>query len=274
MRYLFNWLAVFGLYCLFLNPLQAAELAYYSFDTDFNDYSGNGQHGTATGPGATITNASGDFVFGGGAANFTAARDYIDIPNITRGSGNPYSVSFWAKDATAGSAGDGGMVIGQPDSTGFFIWLNGPGTDLRWRSTDNSANRQADFAFPVDDDGAWHHYTIVAGDYDLDSAIDDITLYRDGAFVGTDPNNLTGFIFDSIGEAYTTSINLDFIGQIDEVRIYDESLTAEQVNNLFQFNNVDGQVPEPTGLAAWLVVGLGALWVRKRPTSQKGSSQG
>lgn len=236
---------------------SASLLRYYSFDTNYNDSSGNNQHGVpldgnanSSTAGVSITTTPGEWKFGGGAANFTEERDWVSIPSFTFGSGSPYSISFWARDL-APASNTGGMVIGQADSNNFFIWLDTSAGGLRWRSSDSSANRVANFTFTRDDD--WHHYVVIAGDFeDANTTVDEIRLYRDGGLVGTAAGKLTGLTINAIGEAYTTSLNADFLGQIDEVRIFDEAISAEVVGNLYQFNSV---VPEPSAFVLCAIGG-------------------
>ena len=241
--------------------VSASVIAHYSFDADYTDSSGNANHGTLIDEGTIgnsgITNVAGQSVFGGGAVNFSAERDRVDIPTQIIGSGNPWSVSFWAKQD--GGQADG-MAIGQADNTVFFIWLNAS-SGLRWRGADSSTARQHDFT--TTKDNAWHHYVLVAEDADDDSSVDDITLYLDGSFVETANDKLTGFIFDDIGEAYSTAINFDFIGQIDEVWILNHSLEAGNVQLLY---NTNQPVPEPSALvlAAVGLVAVGGAGYRRR----------
>ncbi len=238
-------------------PAHAAVLAHYSFDTDYSDSSGNGRHGSLTDVGTTgnsgIVTTSGDHVFGGGAMNFSPDRDFIDIPEATFSSGSPYTIAFWARK-TAGDTGDRAqwdMVIGDRNNTNFFIALgdvNGP-TGLRWRSSSNATNRQADFAVARDYD--WHHYAIVASGTT-------ISLYLDGELFDTATDKLTGFTLNTIGEAYTTAANFHFHGQIDEVWVFDEALDAGAVSNLHAFNSV---IPEPSVI---LISATGLLTLLRR----------
>lgn len=253
---------------LICSELQAAVVAHYSFDTDFTDSSGNGYHGTAFDgnsdsdtAGATITNTAGEFVFGGGAASFTAERDWIDIPLQAFADGEAYSVSFWARDLAHGTSALGGMVIGQPGNSSSFIWIDSAAGGLRWRSLSDAANHQADFSFG--NDGAWHHYVVIAGDFaDADSVVDEIRLYRDNVLIGTDDGNVTTFNFDAIGEAFHTNNDLDFEGQIDEVWIFDEAIDEDMINRLYSNNLVPEQ--DTYQLLGFGLLSLGLLWWRRR----------
>ena len=224
-------------------PLHAAVFAHYTFDTDYSDSSGNDRNGTLTDVGTVgnsgIVSTAGSYAFGGGAVSFSAERDYVGVPLASFASGTPYTFSFWARKTSGdtGQAADYDMVIGDRGSSNFFIALNDQtGTGLRWRSSSNTTDRQADFT--TTKDYLWHQYAIVASGTT-------ISLYMDGAFVASDLNNLTGFQWDTIGEAYPNSNDFDFNGQIDEMWIFNEALDATAVSNLYTYNST---VPEPSSL--------------------------
>lgn len=228
----------------FLCPLSATAgvYAHYPFDSGYNDSSGNARNGTLTDVGTPgnsgITTTSGSYRFGGGAMNFSSDRDYLAIPSKTFGPGVAYSIAFWAKKA-AGDTGESSqfdMVAGKRDDSGYFIALtdttgSGGRVGLRWRSTDNSTARQADFA--TADDTRWHHYAITV------SASGTVTLYVDGSLSATAAGKLTDFTIDTIGAAYTSGSDFDFHGQIDEMWIFDETLTAAKVAGLYSANDPD-----------------------------------
>ncbi|MCW1886341.1 hypothetical protein OKA04_16505 [Luteolibacter flavescens] len=222
-------------------PATAGVWAHYSFDTSFDDVSGNNRHGTLTDNGTLgnsgIISTPGDFKFGNGAMNFHADRDFIAIPSKTFGSGLSYTVAFWARKSPGdtGGASQWDMVIGQRDNANHFIGLNdASGTGMRWRGSSNAADREANFGVPLDYD--WHHYAIVAYG-------STITLYLDGQFFGTVGGKQTGFIIDTIGEAYTAAADYDFNGQIDEVWIFEDALGPDKISSLYLSNDPDAGGP-------------------------------
>ncbi|MBI1367962.1 MAG: hypothetical protein GC162_04840 [Planctomycetes bacterium] len=236
---------------------SAGVYAYYSFDNDYTDGSTNHHTGVPTDgnansntTGVNITHTAGEFMFGGGAANFST--DYLSITSHTFNSGSPYTIAFWARDlAPAGNSG--GMVIGQPGNSTFFIWLDSSiagGGGLRWRSNSTSAtDRNADFNFTNDTN--WHHYAVIASGTNL-------SVYRDAGLVATATGKSTGFIMAAIGQAYNNNA-LNFNGQIDEMWILDEAIAPSQVNSLFLTNVVPAPAALPAGLAL-----MGLLISRRR----------
>lgn len=103
------------------------------------------------------------------------------------------------------------------------------------------------------DDKSWHH---VAGVYDGSA----VHLYVDGLKANPYSSPLTGKIADykhhiCIGSAWTgascgaTSVD-NFYGYIDDVRIYDRALTAEEVKELFSPTPVATLPPAPESTPA------------------------
>ncbi len=212
-------------------------LSHFTFDADSNNRStrecpvrlAGSLGGGKPSSDCRITHTAGDCVFGGGAVEFGAAPDFVDIPNCGFAHGRPWSVAFWAKMRSLGKEG---MVIGQRNTTSHFIHLsNNPGRELRWRGDKNS---QADFHFEMDTN--WHHYVLIAHDADNDGKVNDLTLYRDGQTIGTVVDRSTGFLICEIGHAYDITLNLDFNGQIDEVWIFGRALGRNAVQALYRDN--------------------------------------
>ena len=224
-------------------PATAGVYAHYSFDSSYADSSGNSRNGTLTDVGtignSAITSTPGNFKFGGGAMNFSADRDYVAIPSKTFSSGVAYSFAFWAKKAPGdtGESSQFDMVMGQRDVTGHFIALNdATGSNgrngFRWRGNDSTTARQADFS--TANDTNWHHYAVTASGTSTNGTI---TLYVDGVLSASATDKLTGFTVDTIGEAYPATNDFDFNGQIDEMWIFDETLTAAKVAGLYNSND-------------------------------------
>ena len=239
-----------------LLPLAASAgvYAHYSFDTGCADSSANQRHGTLvdvdTVGNSGIDASPGKFKFGGGAMKFSGERDYVSLPPANFASGRPYTVAFWARQE-AGDTGDGAlwdMVIGQRDSTNFFIGLGDASgtTGLRWRSAGTTGERQADFAVPGSYD--WNHYAIVASGTT-------ITLYLNGQVFSTATGKLTGFTFDTIGEGYPGTRSFGFHGLLDEVWIFDESLDADAVARIHQLNDPGFPPSTATRLRVYLLGG-------------------
>lgn len=227
-----------------LLPLHstAGVLAHYPFDTDYTDSSTNSRNGTLTDAG-TLGNSgiqNTDSKFGGGCLNLSTDRDYIAIPSKTFVAGEAWTISFWAKKSLATKQWS--MIIGDRTNNNHFIGLGvGAGgqltgqpllTGLRWRGADKTATTQADFASTAAQSTDWHHYALSVATNGT------ITTYLDGTLLGTANGMSTTFTLNTIGDAYS-STGFDMDGQIDEVWIHDETLSATQITSLYQKNDTN-----------------------------------
>lgn len=216
-------------------PSGEPELvAYYPFDTDYNDASVYANHGTLTDVGTIgnsgITTATGEFKFGGGALNLGGGGDKV-VPakaiNLTAATTGDWSVAFWAKNRAVAN-NSGGMIVGDTTDTMDFIWVDSATTGLRFR---NTGNQNANFNLGGED-ALWHHYVVIASDTDGDGLVDDITLYRDNTLVGT-VNNVTGNLtINAIGHGYNADWP-SFDGQIDELFLYSKAIDATKIAELY-----------------------------------------
>lgn len=199
-------------------PLRADLLAYYPFDTDFNDASGNDNHLTIAEGEPTIIASEGDFIFGGGALDTDSTisdRAFLELGTpLSFAAGDAWTIAFWAR-RRAGSDQRQGMVVGDVNNTTDFIWLSDNPTQvqgLRFRSTDNT-----NFNFEIGaDDAQWHHWALVA------DGTGNLSLYRDNTFVGTESSTTT-FSLRNVAQAYNTNVH-SMNGQIDELYFYNEAL--------------------------------------------------
>lgn len=199
----------------------AALLHYYPMNGNLADAAGAAD-GTLFN-GASI---AGDYL-ALGASNGYAEFDTHLVP--TSGS---YSVAFFARlnefrfdyfeFISQGSSGGPGFYIGKDTTNGFRVtdsWIS-PG-------------------IPMVAAGAWHHIALT-----VDAVAGASFLYVNGAAVGGVPFALattTGGTNTRLGSQFVPYAEF-FPGDLDEVRIYDGTLTGEEVRSL--------AVPAPGTLAA------------------------
>jgi hypothetical protein len=159
---------------------------------------------------------------------FHRTDDYISEPFILDPTAGSFSAFAWIKGGAPGQ-----VIISQADGTGF-------GT--RWLWADPSYGRLMSWLmhppfYPlvsesVITDDQWHHIGLV---YDIDGL--HRYLYVDGKEVAKDTDVVGGV--DSDGRMYfgvdrTLNAACFFSGLIDDVRIYDAALTAEEIAALAQ----------------------------------------
>lgn len=154
----------------------------------------------------------------------------------------PWTVTWWARRNELG--GSRGMVMGELDSIGNFIWLNDSQRGLRFRN-----GLAASFDFTTPKDSGLHHYALVA---DGEGALH---LYLDGAHSQT-LSGETDFVIDSIGQGFTTTQTYyGFNGWLDEVRILPAALGAAQIESIYTSEKPQVPAPAPQRLLVYLLGG-------------------
>jgi hypothetical protein len=224
--------------------LDSGLAGYWKLDentgTSAADASTNGNTGTLTN-GPTWT--TGQI---GSAVNFDGTNDEITTTNNqgTAAHLKTLSLSVWFKTSTA----SGKKLIGMEDvqtgtgatNTDRQIWI---GTDGKIRFAVYASALKEVVSNATLNDNAWHHAVGVStGDNGT------LFLYIDGALQGTTSVGGTIFTYtDSywrIGgyenSLWTNGADGYFTGQMDEVRIYDRALSADEVANLYRLTTPTG----------------------------------
>ncbi len=195
---------------------QTGLVAYYPFNGNANDESGNGKHGTPSG-GVTFTTDR--FGNPNSAVSFNGTNALITTPELIFGPNTGVSVSLWVKaNQQPGSPGTTYYFI-MSESAAFGVWQQGNGIGLAIsRPGTNSAWGTITFE-------TWNHFV---GTYDGTT----IRAYINGALIKetewtgpmNDPNNPVTF-----GEF----INYWWSGSLDDVRIYNRALTNGEILQLY-----------------------------------------
>lgn len=223
--------------------LESGLVGHWTFDgpdmiSNVADVSGQGNHGTLEGQTSTTT-AIGKL---GQALEFDGSDDYINAgapSDVNWGSGDG-SVSAWVKTSADFSSVYGVVVIngaGQGGQKRYVLHLSGAGGETnypRFDIDDNSSLKKVVGDAAIND-GEWHH---LVGVRDSNS----LRLYVDG--VAMTPTDITGSgdIDDTEGLTFGATNNGEggrgngqwFDGLIDEVRIYNRALSADEALQLYR----------------------------------------
>ena len=210
-----------------VSPSQYSGLvAYYPFNGNANDESGNGNNGTIYG--ATLTpdkdgNIDSAFYFNG-------VDSYIEMPDddsldLT----NTFTISTWVNQYSVGE--DGYAIVNKTTPGVNDGYLFDTHANSNWRTMrlcGGACNSAADLSHSI---GQWHNLTVV-----FNNGIS--TFYLDGTFAGSgdhcgstavQTNNLTMRIGTQRGGYMSTTT---FHGAIDEVRIYNRVLSENEIQQL------------------------------------------
>jgi len=159
-----------------------------------------------------------------GALVFDGVDDYISTPFVLNTADSACSAFVWVKGATLGQ-----VIISQTDGTGFGgTWLGLDPSDGKLFTTLMFVELKSESVIPDDE---WHHLGLV-----WDGSLR--YLYLDGVEIAKDTSALSYALSCdgglNIGVDKDLSTSSLFSGLIDDVRIYDAALSAEEIATMAQ----------------------------------------
>ena len=194
--------------------------------TTANDSSGNPNDGTLMGDTSWTSGKFGD------ALSFDGDGDYVDFGSgVTASITGDYTVEAWIKPASLDS---GRHVV---MSFRYMELGCDAGKVYFWQAYDSSWGKGYEYTSPtvlLDLTKFFH----IVGVFHEDAGVD---LYVDGIYIGSDTDK-TGTTLNIFSKTYAgvwyTAGGGWFDGIIDEVRIWDKALTAEQIEDSFNYGIV------------------------------------
>ena len=229
-----------------LDELDSALAAWYPLTADAADATDHGNDGTATG--VTFSRENGaEF---NGTAKFTS---YIDIPTEVFNQKDQMTISFWAYDDRDGKQSNvfgfsNGTTANKGWASGtsvenmkqFYINTSDPKGYMRVNMNNRGYHDPAGFIGSADvpalalDAKTWVHITAVLNGHEL-------TVYRDGALVGTKTisqsvSEIGEITLATIGTCvYAVNGDWDYNGCVKDFRVYDATLAADQVKAVYNY---------------------------------------
>jgi hypothetical protein len=216
------------------DSLTNGLVAYYPFNGNAKDESGNGHHGTPTKAGLTadrfgLSNAA--FAFDGTNSVITVAHS--DVLNLTN---TDFTISLWA-------------VLNAPKSVSpqFFLLYKGDGSKkwlLSYGGSDGHSLRTVFFQRADLSKGglgnAWYvarkDYTVNSNEwhhFSLSKAGSTYTMYVDGLPFDSASSSLEPLSANTSALTIGRGENLSIRGKLDDIRIYNRALSSSELQQLY-----------------------------------------
>jgi hypothetical protein len=192
-----------------------------------SDSSGRGHAGMLEGTLSFDTHSATGRI--GGAIKFGGGNDCIRVPDFKGVTGaGPRTVAVWLKTAStsgeivswgandAGKMWNFGYVRGGIGVTpkGGYLYMKDPTHDEQW-----------------------HHVAAVVSEASPPNLHDDVKLFKDGEPATIDDIGLLDLWPIETGDKLDVSIGRRFKGLLDDLRIYDRALSADEINALFKLES-------------------------------------
>ncbi len=233
-RRLFPQIMVFAV--IFCGSAQAQDVStglvgHWTLDEKANstlgDSSPSGNDGTWVDNDNNLINEEAGSGVYAGALTFDGIDDQVQLGmnpdiNITD---NTLSISAWVRRATPTSVGPI-MQNGNAGSNGYALGLDGPCPTANHVHIAKFGVADSCFAgFPADTE--WHHLVAVMSTSGVEAYVDGVSLGSNANTTALNSATNPGFIGANDDQ------NNFFGGAIDDVRVYDRALTAEDVATLY-----------------------------------------
>ncbi|HTO16318.1 MAG TPA: LamG-like jellyroll fold domain-containing protein [Edaphocola sp.] len=207
--------------------LDSSLVAKYYFNGNANDESVWSNHGTVTGAVLTTDrfgNANSAYSFDGNAFIEIEDNSPFDLQY-------EFTISIWVNQngtTTSGYRLIDKITAGENDGYGFDTYGEGEGNRMRLMGYNNAI---ANTTYNLD---VWNHLLVTVKDGTA-------KFYLNGILDGEEPfdhaplNNLSILI----GAAHYSPFNNNFIGKLDDIRIYKRALNEQEIQLLFTENTVN-----------------------------------
>jgi hypothetical protein len=198
-----------------------APYAYYPLDGNVLDFSGNGYNAILEGAQPT-SDARNEM---GKAYKFSSSDDIIFVPDeATLNFQDQITVSFWVKlDAVTQES----FILSHGSWEERWKVSVTPEKKLRWTIKTSSGTKDLDSSFPLQLNH-YYHFAVVYTGYTLELYSDGVldTFIRHSGAIATTHKAIT------FGRKDVDVSNYAMHGSLDEVRIYDKALAANEIATL------------------------------------------
>jgi hypothetical protein len=202
-------------------------VAYYKFEGDAADSSGNDYHGVVEGPLLTMVKVGTAYLFDGD-------DDVITVPawnsNSLHGDDQAFTLTAWVNPFTV--AVDNWVINDDSEWANFNFGLVNDRVSIKWVTSENSRYSLSSVEYPVVQKNVFSH---IAATYDPTNRV--VRMYLNGQQVVVDRvAGATGpWLFNQllIGRGSDDGVMKSFNGIIDDIRIYKTCLSGSNIFELY-----------------------------------------
>lgn len=242
-----NHLLIFFLCVLFSKNIYSQNLenglvAYYPFNNNANDESGNNHNGSLIGDPKYIDNRFGQensAIYFDGAGDYVQVEDHVDLE-----CGNVHSLTAWIKPETRNynNAVISKYMSDTPSEDGYIVMLS-KNHDIRmWVKDGNEGGGEIPWYSNFSFYGQWSFLCFTISEDTLRGYINgkefSKAYYNHSEFTGNSRNFIIGGSYS--GEFQAVSYYSFFKGAIDDVRVYNRTLSDAEIHQLYTENGWDG----------------------------------
>ena len=222
----------------FLKPqilVDSGLVAYYPFDGDALDYSGNGKDGTPQNNlGYTADRQNNTSK----AANFTSTNDangsHVLLPNLVNNTTTELTVSMWVFETSMTSPGSSYFGLGTHNG-GYLKGIShssGTTGDLLYFSLNDTVSYAniISMPFPAAFLNKWKHYAMTYKNGVLSAYVDGVLLGTKTQTVFISRPDLAAIAKHWYSNGGATAAR--FTGKMDDIRLYNRALTAAEIQLL------------------------------------------
>jgi len=211
-----------------VDPGTGNLMAYYAFENNTQDGSGNGQHGTAWGNPQYVSGPTGY----GMAMDFDGTGDYVALPiGSAIAQMTDITIACWADFSNVGGSYQRLWDFGTSEDNYMFVTPRiGNNGELRF-AIETEEVAEINITAPATLPSGWHHVTVT-----IDSASMTMKLYQDGKLVA---EGETSVLPSDLGETNQNYLGRSqfvadayYDGSLDEFRIYDRALSHGEIRYL------------------------------------------
>ncbi len=214
-----------------INTLTEGLIAYYPFDGDANDYSGNEYHATPYNNYQYEDGIVGDCIAVEGQGYTGSSGGHVMLPELDFGASTGVTLNLWV-NALGLSSSDGEAYINfGSDTETDRLYIMHHLDQIRFVYHD------AEISIPNEDSytGNWVMYSLTLDENGT------LKAYVNGISVGEESVTFNGIntSLAALGRHWWYDTSTRFIGSFDEVRIYNRALSPEEVQMLYGYNVIE-----------------------------------